>query len=91
MKAYLPRFRGHWWVIVTPDGDCHRELIPTEEAAQVILKMIAQRKPGSFIFRVRLMAATRPPGKTNWKKPASLSIWRLGRPVRAKQLKGVEA
>jgi hypothetical protein len=67
---------------VFPDGDCQRLLIDSEDGAKIILQGVLKHKPGARIIRVRLMSATRPPGKTNWKKPQPLTGWRLGRPVR---------
>jgi hypothetical protein len=59
------RFKGHWWVIVYPDGDCYRELIDNEEAAEFMLQCLSKRCPDAKLLRVRLMSAVRPPGKTN--------------------------
>jgi hypothetical protein len=76
----LPRIKGHWWVIATPDGDCHRELLESEEVAQVLLPGIQRRHPGATIIRVRLMGTRRPPGRI---KRKAVSFWRLGRPALA--------
>ena len=92
MEAYLPRFKRHWWVIVTPeDGDCYRQLIDSEDAARIMLPAIQSRYPEARIMRVRLMSAVRPPGQTGMKKPKPVAMWRLGRPVRPKQMAGGES
>jgi hypothetical protein len=80
--AGIPRIRGHWWLVVLPDGDCHRELLESEEAAEFMLQAIQRRRPEAFLMRVRLMAACRPPGNKRKPKP-SVTFWKLGRPKRS--------
>ena len=77
-----PRFRGHWWVIVYPDGDCYRELFEDEDTAKFLLRAIAIRNPDAVVMRVRLMSAVRPPGKSNKAKPKAVIYPRTGRPKR---------